>query len=239
MMSRISLIIPALDEEEGLALVLAALPRNKLDRVVVVDNGSRDRTVAVARAGGAQVVQAPRRGYGSACLAGLASLAAAPPDIVVFLDADFSDDPADLAALLAPLEADQADLMVGSRKPGRMERGAMPWHARWGNRLATGLITLAHGKAFTDLGPFRAITWIALEQLAMRDPGFGWNVEMQVKALRLGLRCGEVPVAYRRRVGVSKISGTIAGSVRAGASILFSIARYGRGRVAVRHSGTK
>jgi len=239
MISRTALIIPALNEEQGLALVLAALPGETLDRVVVVDNGSRDRTAAVAAEGGAQVVKAARKGYGSACQAGLVHMKDDPPDIVAFLDADFSDDPADLTALLAPLKAGQADLMVGSRELGRMAPGAMPWHARWGNRLATRLMTLAHGGSFTDLGPFRAVTWDALERLAMQDPGCGWNVEMQVKALRLGLRCREVPVAYRRRVGASKISGTLSGSVRAGSAILFSIARYGRSTVNVRHSGTK
>jgi glycosyltransferase involved in cell wall biosynthesis len=235
---RTALIIPALDEEQALPLVLGALPGGLVNQVVVVDNGSRDRTAAVARGCGAQVVTAARRGYGSACLAGLAHLAGDPPDIVAFLDADFSDDPADLAAVLGLIQAGHADLVVGSRVLGRCQPGAIPWHVHWGNRLATTLIKALHGGSFTDLGPFRAISWAALQRLSLRDPGCGWNVEMQVKALRRGLRCAEVPVAYRRRVGVSKISGTLAGSIRAGTAILISVVRYGRGDGSLRHSGT-
>ncbi len=235
---RIALIIPALNEELGLPLVLRAIPEGIVDLVVVVDNGSSDGTAAVAAEGGAQVVSAPRRGYGTACQVGLAHLVHDPPDIVGFLDADFSDDPADLNAILRPLQAGHADLVLGSRELGCMEPGAIPWHARWGNRLAIALLTLAHGGTFTDLGPFRAISWEGITRLSMKDPGCGWNVEMQVKALRLGLRCVEVPVAYRRRVGASKISGTLGGSLRAGTAILVSIIRYGRGQTRVRHSGT-
>lgn len=224
---RIAVIIPALDEEESLPLVLAALPASPPHQVVVVDNGSRDRTAAVAGAAGARVVHEPRRGYGRACQAGLRQLAAAPPDIVVFLDADFSDDPADLPRLLEPLLAGDADLVIGSRVLGECQKGALPPHVRWGNRLAIILINLLYGARFTDLGPFRALSWSAYEQLRLGDPNYGWNVEMQVKAARDGLRTVEVPVSYRRRVGCSKISGTIRGTVGAGTKILASVVRYG------------
>jgi len=227
---RIAVIIPALDEEESLPLVLAALPASPRHQVVVVDNGSRDRTAAVAAAGGARVVQEPRRGYGRACQAGLRQLAADPPDIVVFLDADFSDDPADLPRLLEPLLMGKADLVIGSRVLGQCQRGALPPHVRWGNRLAILLINLLYGARFTDLGPFRALSWPACQRLRLVDPNYGWNVEMQVKAARGGLRTVEVPVSYRPRVGRSKISGTIRGTVAAGTKILVSVVRYGWGR---------
>ncbi len=224
------MIIPALDEEESLPLVLAALAGSPVHQVVVVDNGSRDRTAAVAAAAGATVVQEPRRGYGRACQAGLRQLATAPPDIVVFLDADFSDDPADLPLLIAPLLAGDADLVIGSRVLGQCQRGALPPHVRWGNGLAILLINLLYGTRFTDLGPFRALSWPACRQLRLGDPNYGWNVEMQVKAARAGLRSVEVPVSYRHRVGRSKISGTIRGTVGAGTKILVSVVRYGWGR---------
>lgn len=225
--TRIAVIIPALDEEESLPLVLAALPSSPCLQVVVVDNGSRDRTEAVALAAGATVVREPERGYGRACQTGLRHLAADPPQIVVFLDADFSDDPADLPRLLAPLMAGEADLVIGSRVLGPCQPGALPPHVRWGNWLAVFLINLLHGTRFTDLGPFRALSWQACTQLRLSDPNYGWNVEMQVKAARRGLRTVEVPVAYRPRVGRSKISGTIRGTVGAGTKILVSVVRYG------------
>ena len=224
---RIDVVIPALNEEASLPLVLAALPRPPVRRVVVADNGSRDGTARVAREGGAIVVAAERRGYGSACLAGLDHLRRHdPPDVVVFVDADFSDHPDELPRLVAPILAGEADLVIGSRVLGEREPGALLPQARAGNLVACLLIRLLYGHRYTDLGPFRAARWDALERLGMADPNFGWTAEMQVKALRHRLRVSEVPVSYRKRVGVSKITGTIAGTVRAGYKILWTVLRY-------------
>ncbi len=225
----VDVVIPALDEEASLPLVLAALPRRRVRRVVVADNGSTDGTARVAAAAGAVVVPAARRGYGSACLAGLDHLRRhGPPDLVAFVDADFSDHPDELPRLLAPLEAGAADLVIGSRVLGRRERGALLPQARAGNLVACALIRLLYGHHYTDLGPFRAARWEALERLGMADPDFGWTAEMQVKALAAGLRVTEVPVSYRRRVGVSKITGTVVGTLRAGYKILWTVLRYSR-----------
>ena len=221
--ARIAVIIPALNEERSLPLVLAGLPRERIHEIVVVDNGSTDNTAQVARDGGARVVQEPRRGYGSACLAGIAALD--DPGIVVFLDADHSDDPADFPSVVSPILEDRADLVIGSRVLGEREKGALLPQALFGNWLATRLIHWIWGPRFTDLGPFRAIRADALRRLDMQDRDFGWTVEMQIKAARHGLRCVEVPVSYRRRVGRSKITGTIGGSVRAAHKILFTIFR--------------
>jgi glycosyltransferase involved in cell wall biosynthesis len=223
----IAVVIPAYNEETSLPLVLGALRSTGIQRIVVADNNSRDRTAATARAGGAEVVRAERQGYGSACLAGLAHLrATGPPDVVVFVDADYSDHPEELPTLVAPIVEGRADLVIGSRVLGRRERGALLPQARVGNAVATLLIRLLYRHRFTDLGPFRAARWSSLERLRMRDPDFGWTAEMQVKALRHGLRVVEVPVSYRRRVGVSKITGTLRGTVRAGYKILSTILRY-------------
>jgi glycosyltransferase involved in cell wall biosynthesis len=228
---RIDVVIPALNEEASLPLVLAALPHPPVRRVVVADNGSADGTARVAREGGAVVVPAARRGYGSACLAGLDHLRRNdPPDVVVFVDADFSDSPEELPRLVAPILAGEADLVIGSRVLGRRERGALLPQARAGNLVACLLIRLLYRHRYTDLGPFRAARWDALERLGMSDPNFGWTAEMQVKALRHGLRVTEVPVSYRKRVGVSKITGTVTGTVRAGYKILWTVLRYSRGR---------
>ncbi len=220
---RISLVIPALNEERSLPLVLAALPAGVLHEVVVVDNGSTDGTARVAREGGARVVEEPRRGYGQACLTGIAALD--DPEVVVFLDGDFSDHPEELARVLEPILDDRADLVIGSRMTGNRERGALLPQALFGNWLATRLVRLFWGVHFTDLGPFRAIEANALRSLGMRDRDFGWTIEMQVKAAQRGLRCTEVPVSYRKRVGNSKITGTISGTVRASVKILGTIFR--------------
>ena len=216
-------MIPALDEEEAIGLVLAEIPPVVSD-VIVVNNGSRDRTAQVARAAGARVVDEPRRGYGQACLAGIAAEPEA--DVIAFLDADHSDYPAQLVDVLSPILAGEADLVIGSRNLGRRARGAQPLHAVLGTRLCVGLMNLLVGTRATDLGPFRAITADALRALRMRDRNFGWTVEMQVKAARRGLRVREVPVDYRPRLGRSKVSGTLSGTVRAGAKILGTIARH-------------
>jgi glycosyltransferase involved in cell wall biosynthesis len=223
----VDVVIPALNEEASLPLVLAEIPHPPVRRVAVADNGSADGTARVAREGGAEVVAAPRRGYGSACLAGLAHLRqTGPPDVVVFIDADYSDHPEELPSLIAPILAGEADLVIGSRVLGRRERGALLPQARAGNFVACLLIRLFYGHRFTDLGPFRAIRWDALERLGMADPDFGWTAEMQVKAVRRGLRSTEVPVSYRRRTGVSKITGTVSGTLRAGYKILWTVARH-------------
>jgi glycosyltransferase involved in cell wall biosynthesis len=223
---RTSVIIPVFNERESLPLVVGAIPRERVDEIVVVDNGSTDGTSLVARGLPVRLVREDRRGYGSACLAGIAALEPSPPDVVVFLDGDFSDHPEEMPALLDAIAAG-ADLVIGSRSLGRREPGALLPQARFGNALACFLIDRIFGFRFTDLGPFRAIRWGALKRLEMEDRTFGWTVEMQVKAVRRGLTIAEVPVSYRRRVGVSKITGTLSGTVRAGAKILWTIARYG------------
>jgi glycosyltransferase involved in cell wall biosynthesis len=222
---RIAVIVPARDEERSLPKVLAEIPRNLVGDVLVVDNGSRDRTSEVARASGATVLSEPRAGYGQACLTGIAHLAKEAPDVVVFIDGDYSDRAAEMADLVKPLFEDRADFVVGSRVLGRRERGALAPHARWGNRLATGLIHLFFGYRFTDLGPFRAIRYETLLALDMRDRDYGWTAEMQAKAARAGVRAVEVPVSYHRRIGRSKITGTVKGTVMAGYKILTTIVR--------------
>ena len=230
-------IIPALDEEGPLALVLAALPAPGtrieaagaavvLRRIIVVDNGSRDATAQVAAAAGAQVVSEPRRGYGSACLAGIAHAGGDPPGMVVFLDADHSDDPDDLAGIVAPVARGEADLVIGSRALGELEPGAFTPVQAFGNALSAALIRLLWRAEITDLGPFRAISWTALMRLRMRDRDYGWTVEMQTRAFAAGLRVVEVPVRYRRRrLGRSKVAGTVRGVWGAGTKILWTIAR--------------
>jgi len=224
-------IIPALNEEASLPAVLAALPA--VGRIIVVDNGSIDRTASVALIGGAQVVSEPRRGYGSACLRGLAFLAELVavdgkiPQVIAFLDADYSDSPELLPEIVQPILAGTQDFVLGSRLLGNREPGSMPPQSVFGNRLACFLMRVLFGSRYTDLGPFRAIGYGALRQLRMTDTNFGWTVEMQIKAQRAGLRFTEIPVPYRRRIGQSKISGTLLGSVKAGAKILLLIAKYG------------
>jgi glycosyltransferase involved in cell wall biosynthesis len=226
----IDVVIPALNEEASLPLVLAGLPHPPVRRVVVADNGSTDATAKVAAEGGATVVAAARRGYGSACLAALAYLRENdPPEVVVFIDADYSDHPEELPEVVAPILAGTADVVIGSRVLGRRERGALLPQARAGNLVACLLIRLLYGHRYTDLGPFRAARWDALERVGMADPNFGWTAELQVKALRAGLRVVEVPVSYRKRLGVSKITGTIRGTVAAGYKILWTVLRYSRG----------
>ncbi len=221
----ISVIIPAYNEEQALPLVLEELARQSVDDVIVVDNGSTDRTAEVARATGARVVSEPRRGYGQTCQAGLGAISP-ESELVVFLDADHSDYPEDLPALVAPIQQGHADLVIGSRVLGQAAAGSLTPQQRFGNWLACWLIALRFHRAFTDLGPFRAIRRDALERLHMRDPAFGWNVEMQIKALKAGLRILEVPVRYRARIGQSKISGTLTGAIRAGFGILGMIVRH-------------
>lgn len=226
MPERFALIIPALNEEAAIGPTLDALRGALLAQLIVVDNGSTDRTAELARSHGAQVVSEPRRGYGSACLAGMAALS---PEITVvaFMDGDGSDDPADLPRLLEPIERGEADMVLGSRVLGEREAGALTPQQRFGNALATFLLRIFHRARYTDLGPFRAIRRDALDRLGMRDLNFGWTIEMQIKAARHGLRVREIPVAYRRRrAGQSKISGTLRGTFSAGAKIIWTIFRY-------------
>ena len=223
---KVAVIIPVFNERDSLPRVVGDIPRDRVSEIVVVDNGSTDGTDLVAQNLPVRLIRESRRGYGSACLAGVAALEAAPPDVVVFLDGDYSDHPEEMPRLLEAIERG-ADLVIGSRALGEREPGALLAQARFGNLLACFLIRLLYGHRYTDLGPFRAIRLAAYRRLDMRDPDFGWTCEMQVKALRKGLSVAEVPVSYRRRVGVSKITGTLSGTLRAGYKILWTIARYG------------
>jgi glycosyltransferase involved in cell wall biosynthesis len=220
------LIIPALNEARALRKVLEEIPAGVFGEIIVVDNGSTDDTATVARNAGARVVAEQRRGYGSACLAGISALPR-EADVVVFMDADGSDLPSDADALMEPIVQDEADLVIGSRELGAAESGSLSPHQRLGNRLAVRLVSLLYGHKYTDLGPFRAIRRSALERLGMRDTNFGWTIEMQVKAVQRGLRIAEAPVSYRKRqAGQSKISGSLLGSAAAGAKILWTVAKH-------------
>jgi glycosyltransferase involved in cell wall biosynthesis len=222
-----ALIVPALDEELAIGALLAGVDRSLVRDVIVGDNGSRDGTAAVARAGGAEVVHVAERGYGAACAGALTRLRH-DVEIVLFMDADGSDDPAEIGAVLAPIIEGRADLVIGSRQ--FLERGALTPQQRFGNWLATRLIRLIHRHRYTDLGPFRAIRRELLDRIRMRDRRYGWTVEMQVRALQLGARVLEVPVHYRKRVGRSKISGTVSGVIKAGWWIIWTIFKYARRR---------
>jgi len=226
--SRLTVIIPALDEQDSIGRVIDAIPADLQAEVIVVDNGSTDRTAQIAAERGARVVSQPERGYGAACLAGLAALREA--DVVAFLDADFSDDPALLPELVGPILEGRADFVVGSRMLGEREPGALPPHSRFGNWLAGLILTHLYRQPATDLGPFRAIRRSALERLQMRDRGYGWTIEMQAKAARLRLPTVEVPVTYRKRIGRSKITGSLVPSVKAGVVILSTAFRLLRWR---------
>ena len=231
--SFVDVVIPAFNEERSIALVLGDLPcvRN----VIVANNDSTDDTASIAERHGAIVVLETQRGYGSACLKGLATIRERieagedEPKVVVFLDADYSDHPQYLNQMVEPIIAGDADFVLGSRMLGEREPGAMPIQSIYGNKLACFLMRWLFGIKYTDLGPFRAIDYQSLCSLGMNDENFGWTIEMQIKAARAKLRTQEIPVPYRRRVGVSKISGTITGSVRAGYKILYTIAKYGLG----------
>ncbi len=225
---RVVAVIPARNEEQAIGKVIAALPRDVVAQVIVVDNGSTDNTAAVARAAGAQVVTELRPGYGRACAAGVA--AAHGADILLFLDGDYSDFPEEATRVLEPILSGAADLVIGSRLRGRREPGALATHQLFGNWLVSHLMRLLYGMRITDLGPFRAIRAELLFDLAMREMTYGWPTEMMVKAARRGARVSEVPVSYRRRIGQSKISGTVRGSVLATYYILGVTVRYAFGR---------
>ena len=222
---RVSVIIPALNEEKSIGSVLNAIPRQLVSEIIVVDNGSTDRTAEIARHCGARVVSQPERGYGAACLAGIAKISA-DCEIVAFVDADFSDFPEDLEKLLQPLHENTAEMVIGTRTTTSESRLALTPQQRYGNWLATTLVRAFFGHRYTDLGPFRAIRRDALERLRMIDRNYGWTIEMQIKAVRQNLLIAEIPVRYRIRIGRSKISGTVKGTILAGAKIIYTIFKY-------------
>jgi glycosyltransferase involved in cell wall biosynthesis len=221
---RVSVIIPTQNEAQAIARVLADLPSNLITEVIVVDSNSNDGTTEIAARTGARVIQEPRRGYGRACLTGLA--AANSPDIVVFLDGDYSDRPSELPILLGPIIQGDADITLGSRLGRQRIPAALPWHQAFGNRFAAGLIRHLYGLKITDLGPFRAARADLLRALALEETTYGWAVEMLLKGARSGLRVVEVPVTYYPRIGKSKISGTLKGTVGAAWFILSLMLRY-------------
>ena len=225
--AKIGVVIPAQNEEQAIARVIEDIPF-WVDEIVVADNGSSDDTASVAAAAGATVVSEPEPGYGAACLKGIAALPDA--DVIVFADGDYADHVEDMAELVDPILHGNADLVIGSRALGEVENGALTFPQVFGNWLATRLIGLFWSVKFTDLGPFRAIRVKALRELDMRDRNFGWTVEMQIKAAKAGLKCREVPVRYRKRIGISKVSGTVRGTIMAGSKILWTIARHAVGR---------
>jgi glycosyltransferase involved in cell wall biosynthesis len=231
---RVSVIIPTHNEAQAIELVLADLPSDLMTEVIVVDSNSNDGTAEIAARLGARVIKEPRRGYGRACLTGLAE--AKSPDVVVFLDGDYSDRPSELPILLAPIVEGRADITLGSRLKRRRTAGALPWHQAFGNRLAATLIRLLYGLEITDLGPFRAGRADVLRALALEEPTYGWAVEMILKGALAGFRIVEVPVSYHPRIGKSKISGTLKGTIGAGWFILSLIVRYyfRRRRAAIR-----
>ena len=221
---RVSVVIPTHNEAQSIGRVLADLPADIVTEVLVVDSGSSDGTPEIASRMGARVLQEPRRGYGRACLAGLAG--ARSPDVVVFLDGDYSDRPGELPLLLAPIIEGRADITLGSRLGKQRTPGAMPWHAAFGNRLAAVLIRLLYGLRISDLGPFRAGRAEVLRQLELQEKTYGWAVEIILKGALGGFRLVEVPVSYHPRIGKSKISGTLRGTIGAAWFILFLIVRY-------------
>lgn len=231
-MPTVSVIIPVLNEENAIAKVIADIPKTVctpdgrigacVQEIIVVDNGSTDDTAAIAEQNGARIVEEPRKGYGYACLAGIAALATQPPDIVVFLDGDYSDYPTDMPQLLQPILENRAALVIGARTQGDAKEALLP-QARFGNWLACLLIRRCFGVHYTDLGPFRAIRYPQLLALSMQDKTFGWTIEMQLKAATHGIPVCEVPVRYRKRIGTSKITGTLTGTLKAGYKILTTL----------------
>lgn len=224
----ICVIIPAFNEAKSIGKVIGDIPDELVREVVVVNNASNDETVLRAEQAGATVIDEPRRGYGYACLKGIDYLKKmeVPPDIVVFLDADYSDSPNEMDRVVQPIIKRNIDMVIGSRALGNREKGAMMPQQIFGNWLATRLMKLFYGIQFTDLGPFRAIKFEKLLELNMQDKTFGWTVEMQVKAAKEGLTFTEAPVSYKKRIGVSKVSGTLSGTIKAGFKIIYTIFKY-------------
>lgn len=224
----VDVIIPAWNEEASIGKVVRDIDRTTVRHVFVTDNNSRDRTAEVAREAGATVLTETRQGYGSACLKGIAAAndCEPPADVIVFMDADYSDYAEEMPQLLQPIVAGEADMVIGSRALGDRESGSMTGPQVFGNWLATRMIRIIYGFRYSDLGPYRAIRLDALNRLGMRDPDYGWTVEMQVKALHKKLKIKEVPVNYRKRIGVSKVSGTVKGTILAGYKIITTIIKY-------------
>lgn len=224
----IDVVIPAYNEENAIAKVIAEIPRDKVRHIVVCNNGSTDNTKAVAKSAGAIVVNEPTPGYGRACLKGMAYLEAldTQPDILVYIDGDYSDYPEQLPLLTDPIEHHDADLVIGSRARGDRQRGSMTIPQILGNWIATNMIRWIYGLRFTDLGPFRAVRWTSLMAMQMQDKTYGWTCEMQVKAAKMRLSSVEIPVNYRQRIGVSKVSGTLKGATLAAYKIITTILIY-------------
>lgn len=227
-MTGVVVIIPAFNEENAVGKVIDDIPKNKVDEIIVVNNNSSDRTSEVARDKGVTVLEEPRQGYGRACLKGMDYVAKLDekPEIVVFLDADYSDYPQQMVEMIQPIKSDKTDFVVGSRSLGNREKKSMTVPQVFGNWLATNMMKLIYNVNYTDLGPFRAIRYSSLVQLDMQDKTYGWTVEMQAKSARHKLRYMEIPVDYRKRIGKSKISGTIKGTVLAGYKIITTILKY-------------
>ena len=221
----VDVIIPVYNEEDSIGKVISEIPDTMVRHVVVCNNGSKDGTAAVAESHGAIVVHQPEKGYGNACLKGMEYIAnlEIKPDVIVFLDGDYSDYPSEMVDLIKPIVADNVDLVIGSRALGEMQSGAMMPQQIFGNWLATTLIRIVYKYEFTDLGPFRAVKYPVLMAMKMEDKTFGWTVEMQVKAAKMKLKTTEVAVRYRKRIGKSKVSGTIKGTILAGHKILWTI----------------
>ena len=227
-MNYIRVIIPAFNEETSVGKVIDAIPKDIVNEVIVVNNGSNDNTFEVAKSHGATVLTEEKRGYGNACLKGIEYIRSLkdPTRVLVFLDADYSDHPEELPKLIQPILEEDYQMVIGSRTLGEKEVGSITPQQIFGNWLATKLLRLFYGVKFTDLGPFRAIRWDSLQQLQMVDRNYGWTVEMQIKAAQKKLKCKEVPVSYRQRIGQSKVSGTVKGTIMAGYKILWLLFKY-------------
>lgn len=224
----VDVVIPAFNEEGSIGKVVSDIRRQEVRHVVVVNNRSTDRTVEVAQIAGAEVLTEERRGYGSACLKGINWLNSleSPPDVILFMDGDYSDYAEEFPLLIEPIRNKEAEMVIGSRALGDREKGSMTPQQVFGNWLATRMIRILFGAKFTDLGPYRTITRKALNSLGMRDPDYGWTVEMQVKAVKKGVSFTEVPVNYRKRIGKSKVAGTLKGTILAGYKIITTIIKY-------------
>lgn len=227
---KVKVIIPVFNESGSIGFVLKDIPSSLVEEVIVVNNGSTDDTAEIAGKAGATVLYEPEKGYGAACLKGLEYIRSQgnekQPAVVVFLDGDYSDYPEQIALLLDHMDEHDLDLVIGSRSTGQREKGSMMAQQIFGNWLATTLMRWFFGAKFTDLGPFRAIRWESLEKLGMRDRNYGWTVEMQIKVVKKGMKYGEVPVDYRQRIGKSKITGTVKGTIMAGYKIIGTILKY-------------
>lgn len=222
----VTVIIPAFNEEKSIGKVIDAIPKNVVKHVIVVSNTSTDNTVEVAKSAGAIVLEENRKGYGWACLLGIEKSKELNTEIIVFLDGDFSDFPQEIPKVLAPILEKNIDMVIGSRVLGTREKGSLTPQQVFGNWLATKLIRIFYGARFTDLGPFRAIKSVELEKLGMADKTYGWTIEMQIKAVKKGLKYTEVPVNYKKRIGVSKVSGTVKGTILAGIKIISAVFKY-------------